>query len=298
MSNPTRSPRRVGAKRPLLLGAHMSIQGGVHRAVERGEKLGCTALQMFTRNNVQWRAAPLTDDGVARFREAWAASGIGPIVAHASYLIDLASTDERVAALSSEGLAIEFQRAGALGLRWVVLHPGSHLGAGEEAGLRQAAETARQALDASDDLPVGLLFETTAGQGTGLGYRFEQLAWLLDAVGRPERTGVCFDTCHAFAAGYDLRTPRAYRATMRELDRALGLERVHAVHLNDAKRELGSRVDRHAHIGRGEIGLEGFRCLMRDRRFAHVPKLLETPKEDAERDDWDAVNLAALRELA
>ncbi|MBM4040617.1 MAG: deoxyribonuclease IV [Planctomycetes bacterium] len=276
----------------------MSIQGGVHRAIERGEELGCTALQLFTRNNVQWRATPLTDGDCERFRQAWQRSRIGPIVAHANYLIDLASADERVAQLSLDGLIVEFRRAAALGIRWVVLHPGSHQGAGEEKGLRQAADLARRALDATSGLATGLLLETTAGQGTSLGHHFEQLAWLLAAIGAPDRLGVCLDTCHVFAAGYDLRTPDAYAATMAEFDRVVGLGRVQAIHLNDAKRELGSRVDRHEHLGRGRLGREAFRCLLRDPRFAAVPKLLETPKTDERGKEWDPVNLALLRRLA
>ena len=286
------------AARRLLLGAHMSIAGGLHRAIERGQKLDCTAIQLFTRNNVQWKAKPLTNEDVTRFREAWDVSGIGPIIAHSSYLIDLASTDERVRRLSLDGLIVEFQRAAAIGVPWVVLHPGHHLGAGEEAGLRQIAELANCAMQATSGMAVGLLLETTAGQGTCLGHRFEQLAWLLDAIEPSVRVGVCFDTCHVFAAGYDLRTRRAYQATMREFDRVIGLDRIQAFHLNDAKLGLGSRRDRHAHIGRGTLGREAFRCLMRDRRFAAVPKLLETPKEKRRGRDWDAINLATLRRLA
>ncbi len=276
----------------------MSIQGGVWRAVERGQELGCTALQRFTRNNVQWLAAPLTDDDCERFHEAWQRSGIGPIIAHANYLIDPASADERVARLSLDGLIVELRRAAALGIRWVVLHPGSHQGAGEEKGLRRAADLARRALDETSGLAAGLLLETTAGQGTSLGYRFEHLAWLLDAIGAPDRLGVCFDTCHVFTAGYDLRTAGAYAATVAEFDRVVGLRHIHAVHANDAKRELGSRVDRHEHIGRGKLGREAFRCLLRDPRFAGVPKLLETPKTDERGREWDRANLALLRRLA
>jgi len=285
-------------KRDLVLGAHMSIAGGLHRAIERGEKLRCTALQIFTRNNVQWKAKALTDEAVARFREAWEASGIGPIVAHASYLIGLASSNERVRRLSVDGLIVEFERAAALGVPWVVLHPGCHTGQGEEAGLRQVAQLATRALEATSELDVGLLLETTAGQGTCVGYSFENLARLLDTIEPGERLGVCFDTCHVFAAGYDLRTASAYKATMAEFDRVVGLERIGAVHVNDAKLGLGSRRDRHAHIGKGELGREAFRLLMRDQRFAAVPKLLETPKEDATRKDWDRVNLGTLRRLA
>jgi len=298
MVSPERPPRKPSKKASPLLGAHMSIQGGAHRAIERGQALGCTAIQMFTRNNIQWRAKPLTGDDVQRFRDAWAASAMGPLVAHANYLIDLASDDERVVRLSLDGLVVEFRRAAALGIPWVVLHPGCHKGAGEEAGLWQIAEMAARALDATSDLPVGLLLETTAGQGTALGYRFEQLAWLLGAIEPRGRVGVCFDTCHVFTAGYDIRTARGYRAVMREFDRVVGIDQIHALHVNDSKAELGSRVDRHEHIGRGKLGFAPFRRLMRDRRLARVPKLLETPKADNRRKEWDAINLATLRRLA
>jgi deoxyribonuclease-4 len=276
----------------------MSIGGGLSEAIERGREVGCTALQIFTRNNLRWAAPPLSDEEVARFREAWRASGIGPIVAHANYLINLASSERATARRSLEGLVTDLQRAAALGLRWVILHPGAHLGAGEDAGLRRAAGQASRALEQTSRLDVGLLLETTAGQGTCLGSRFEHLAGLLDAIACPQRMGVCFDTCHAFAAGYDLRTPAAYRATMRQLDHTVGLQRVHAIHLNDAKGDLGSHLDRHAHIGHGRLGLTPFRCILRDRRLRRVPKLLETPKRDDTRDDWDRVNLATLRDLA
>ncbi len=281
-----------------VLGAHMSIAGGVHRAIERGEALRCTALQLFTRNNVQWRAAPLAAEDCERFRTDWQRSHIGPIVAHANYLIDLASAHKLVARRSLDGLIVELQRAAALGIRWVVLHPGCHQGAGEEKGLSQAAELARRALDATSGLAAGVLLETTAGQGTALGHRFEHLAWLLDAIGAPDRLGVCLDTCHVFAAGYDLRTAAGYRAVMGEFDRVVGLDRIRAIHVNDSKRELGSRVDRHEHIGRGKLGRLAFQILMRDARFAEVPKLLETPKEDARGKCWDATNLSLLRRLA
>jgi deoxyribonuclease-4 len=284
--------------RTLLLGAHMSIQGGIHRAVERGADLGCTALQVFTRNNVQWHTKPLTDESVQRFREAWDASDIGPVVAHANYLINLAATDERFRRLSFEGLVTELRNAATLAIPWVILHPGNHMGQGEEAGLRQVAELANRALEETADCPAGLLLETTAGQGTCLGHTFEQLAWLLDTIEPDERLGVCFDTCHVFAAGYDLRTESAYRSTLRKLDRTVGLDRVRAFHLNDARRECGSRVDRHAHIGRGAIGLHAFGRILRSRRFAHVPKLLETPKHDEDGTAWDPINLATLRRLA
>jgi deoxyribonuclease-4 len=288
----------VAVTSKLLLGAHMSIQGGLYRAVERGAGYGCTALQLFTRNNVQWHPKPLTDAEAARFRAAHAASGIGPVVAHANYLINLASPDPAISDLSYEGLLTELRNAAALGIPWVVLHPGNHLGSGEEAGVRRVAELVRRALDATPSLPAGLLLETTAGQGTSLGGSFGQLANLLGRIGVPDRMGVCLDTCHVFAAGYDPRTERGYERVMAEFDRIIGLGRLGAFHVNDSVRDCGSRVDRHAHIGRGRLGLTPFRCLLRDPRFARLPKLLETPKSDATRDDWDALNLAVLRSLA
>jgi len=276
----------------------MSIQGGPHRAIARGVAVGCTALQLFTRNNLQWNAKPLAATDVDRFRMDWEESDIGPIVVHANYLIDLGSNESETAQRSIEGIVLDLERSAALGVPWVVLHPGFHLGDGEEAGLRRVADAARRALDLTDGLDAGILLENTAGQGTCLGHSFEHLAWLIDAIDVPERLGVCFDTCHAFAAGYDLRTRHAWRKTMREFDRIVGLERIQAFHLNDAKGELGSHADRHEHLGRGTLGTTPFHCLMRDRRFAGVPKLLETRKEDDERDDWDEISLALLRELA
>jgi len=299
-AGPAAQESLVSARRTrrLLLGAHMSIQGGHHRAIARGDALGCTALQLFTRNNLQWAAPPLTDDAIARFRDAWHGSSIGPVVAHASYLINLAATDRAIRRRALDGLILDFRRAAALGIPWVILHPGNHMGAGEAAGLRQVAGLAARALDAVADLPVGLLLENTAGQGTALGHRFDHLAALVDSIDVPAaRLGICIDTCHLHAAGHDIRTPRAYRATLRDLDRTIGLSRLHAIHLNDARGGLGSRLDRHEHIGRGTLGKSAFRSILRDRRLARVPKLIETPKKDERRKDWDRVNLRTLRRL-
>ncbi len=277
----------------MNLGAHMSIAGGLHLAFNHAVAAGCGVLQIFTKSSNQWRAKPLTDDDVARFEEARRRTGIRRVVAHDSYLINLASPDPALWKKSLDAFLVELERAERLGLDGLVFHPGAHMGAGEEAGLGRVAK----ALDAAHTRCRGYrcrtLIETTAGQGTSLGWRFEHLAGLLDRVRDPARVGVCLDTCHVFAAGYDLRTPSAYRATMRAFDRIVGLERIQAFHVNDSKRELGSRVDRHAHIGAGMIGLEGFRCLMNDRRFRRVPMILETEKEG----DMDRANLAALRGL-
>jgi len=216
------------------------------------------------------------------------------VIAHANYLIDLGKPSRERLRLSRLTLADELRRAHRLGIQWVVLHPGTHGGCGERRALRQIAEAINDVLAETADLASGILLETSAGQGTAIGYRFDHLAWLLDRCGPNERLGVCVDTCHLFAAGYDIRTPRAYHRTLRDLDRTIGLGAVRTIHLNDSRRELGSRVDRHAHIGRGEIGLEAFALFVREPRFAEVPKFIETPKEG----DWDRRNLATLRRLA
>jgi deoxyribonuclease-4 len=280
-------------QRPLLAGAHMSIAGGIHNAFAHGERAGCRTLQIFLKSNAQWRGRTLTDEDRELYRAAQGRSGITPVVAHSSYLINLASPVEALWSQSLAALVEEMERARFLGVPWLVLHPGAHMGDGCAAGVARVAAALNRALDTVPD--AGVLLENTAGQGSCLGHRFEELAAILDRVGPAERAGVCFDTCHAFAAGYDIRTPRGYRATMRDFDRLIGVRRIRAFHVNDCKRELGCRVDRHAHIGRGQIGLEAFRCLVNDPRFACVPKILETPKGKDLRED--RMNLATLRRL-
>jgi deoxyribonuclease-4 len=268
----------------------------VSLAPGRGRELGCDVIQIFVKSNNQWRAAPLRDAEVRAFREELAAHAIRCSFAHTSYLLNLASPDRGLRRKSLASFVVELERCERLGLAYLVLHPGSHVGDGEERGLARVAGALREALDRTGEARVAILVETTAGQGTNLGWRFEHLARLIDDVAGGDRVGVCLDTCHVFAAGYDLRTTEAYRATMRELDRVIGIRRVRAVHLNDSERDLGSRVDRHAHIGRGKIGREGFRLLLRDRRFRRIPMVLETPK--GERGEMDRKNLALLRRLA
>ena len=281
----------------MLFGAHMSIAGGMDRAVDRAQMVGCDALQVFTKNNNQWRAAPFRDGEVEAFRRRLRETGIGPVVAHDCYLINLAA---RAAPLWKKSLAafiVELDRCATLGIPYLVTHPGSHGGAGEAEGARRVAEALEAALMAVAGPMV--LLETTAGQGTSLGWRFEQLAAIRAAVGagaRP-RIGVCLDTCHLFAAGYDFRTPEGYRALRRALAATLGLDLVRAIHANDSKKALGSRVDRHEHIGRGQIGAAGFRQFVRDPAWRGVPMLLETPKEPDFR-RTDRRNLAVLRRLA
>ena len=280
-----------------LLGAHQSIAGGLHRAFDRILAVGGESLQIFTANQRQWRVRPPTAEDIRLFAEKWQACGQMPVASHGSYLINLAAVDPIAAAKSIAAFADELGRCLQLGLGFVVLHPGSHLGAGVEAGLEAVARNLDQALEQAGVPATGLkvLLETTAGMGTALGSRFAELGWLLGRSRYAHNLGVCIDTCHIFAAGYDLRDAAAYERTMDELEREVGLARVHFVHLNDSKKGLASRVDRHEHIGRGEIGDEGFRLLLNDPRFARHPMTLETPKGDDLAEDRE--NLARLRGL-
>jgi len=280
----------------MRLGAHMSIAGGVSKALERGHSIGCEAIQIFTRNQRQWRSKPLAPEEIERFKLKQEETGIRPVVAHDSYLINLGSPDEAMWQKSLQAYIIELQHCETLGIPYLVMHPGSHLGSGEEAGLCRIAEGLNRAHAATRGFGVISLLETTAGQGTNLGYCFEQLATIRETVKEVERVAVCFDTCHVFAAGYDLRTPEAYAATMAEFDRILGLDLLRCFHLNDSKKGLASRVDRHQHIGQGLLGLEPFRLLLNDPRFATLPGLLETPKGPKMLEDVE--NLRLLRSLA
>jgi len=277
-----------------LVGAHMSIAGGIHRAFERAADAGCRTLQIFLKNSTRWEARALMDEDRLLYRQAQERTGIAPVLAHASYLINLASPETDLQRRSRAALAGELERANFLGVPCLILHPGSHMGDGAARALARVARALDDVL-ARVPPPVRILLENTAGQGTSLGARFEELTAILERTRQPERIGVCFDTCHAFAAGYDLSSAEAYRTTMRELDRRVGLERIGAIHVNDSREALGSRIDRHEHIGRGRIGLEGFRALMNDRRFAHIPKIIETPKGPDLR--ADRMNLAVLRRL-
>jgi deoxyribonuclease-4 len=260
--------------------------------------MGCDCVQLFTKNNNQWRAKTIAPNEVERFRAALADTGVTHPLAHNSYLINLASPNAELWRKSVEAMVQELLRAAALRIPYVVAHPGAYTSGSEAAGLARIVE----ALDEIDlqtrATPVGCLLETTAGQGTAIGWRFEQLAAILAGVRNPDRLGVCFDTCHVFAAGYPLSSRRGYRATMREFDRLVGIGRIRAFHLNDSLRGRGSRVDRHAHIGHGQIGLEGFHALVRDRRFRKVPMYLETPKGRKGKQEWDRINLGVLRGLA
>jgi deoxyribonuclease-4 len=280
-----------------ILGAHKSIAGGYYKAVEAAAGGGCDCVQLFTKNNNQWRAKPLTDDDAARFQTALRELKITHPVAHDCYLINLAAPDEAMWRKSVEAFVVELLRAEHLGIPYLVTHPGAYTSTSEEAGLRRVIQALNEAHLQTAGIRAKCLLENTAGQGSSLGWRFEHLAAILDGVKDPDRLGVCLDTCHLFAAGYKLRSEKEYQATMRRFDRLVGSKLVKAFHLNDSKRELGSRVDRHEHIGEGKLGLEPFRHVLNDSRFAEVPMYLETPKGIREGQDLDVMNLATLRGL-
>jgi deoxyribonuclease-4 len=279
----------------------MSIAGGVHRAIERAEQVEATALQLFVKSSRQWTAKPLDPADVRTFRRRARRCGIAPYtLAHAGYLINLASPDDDLWRRSLAAFQDEIDRCAVLGVPYLVVHPGAHVGAGERAGIERVARALRRALGkrrtrCRGDRAVRVLLETTAGQGTNLGSRFEDLARILERSAVAEHLGVCFDTCHVLAAGYDIRTDRGCRETIATLDRIVGLEQLRAFHLNDSKFGPGSRRDRHEHIGRGEVGLAAFRRILNDRRFRDLPMVLETPKGEDLAEDRE--NLAVLRSL-
>jgi deoxyribonuclease-4 len=286
-----------GAGPMPYFGAHMSIAGGYYKALDAAAALGMTACQLFTKNNNQWRAKPLSEEDITAFRAAKRRSQLKGLIAHDCYLINLASPQEQLYRQSVEAFVIEMQRAEALGLDALVTHPGAFVDSTEEAGLQRVAEALDEVHQRCPRCRVRVLLETTAGQGSSLGHRFEHLAAILKRLREPNRVGVCLDTCHVFAAGYALAPRKEYLAAMRHFDRVVGLERIEAFHLNDSQKPLGSRVDRHAHIGRGKMGLEPFRLLVNDRRFRKHPMILETPKGEENGKNLDAINLATLRSL-
>ncbi len=277
-----------------LLGAHVSVAGGLDKAFARGVESGCTALQIFTKNANRWQVKPITASEASAFRQAWQESGIGPVMAHDAYLINLASPKSAVWEKSKVALRDELMRCAQLGITDLVMHPGAHLGTGIDVGLERIRQAFREILPETPH-EVRLLLENTAGQGSYFGGDFAHLAALLEGFDE-KRFGVCFDTCHAHAAGYDLSSEEGYAQTMAEFDRLVGLEQIKAFHLNDSLKTCGSKVDRHAHIGQGTIGRTGFASLMQDQRFVNIPMVLETPKGD--QNEMDLVNLALLQDLA
>ena len=276
------------------LGAHESVGGGLHLAFARIKQVGGDVLQIFTRNQRQWTPAELKAEEVRLYREAHEESGKITVASHGSYLVNFATAKEELLQKSTRAFVLELQRCQQLGIPYVVLHPGSHGGDGAEAGLDRFVAGLDGAIEQSKT-DVEVLVETTAGQGTGLGRSFEELAYILQNSRYSSQLGVCVDTCHIFAAGYDIRSVESYNATIQELDNQIGLQRVKFFHLNDSKKELGSRVDRHEHIGKGAIGLAGFKHLLNDSRFAGLPMTLETPKSDNLEEDRE--NLKTLRSL-
>ena len=280
----------------LMLGAHMSIAGGVSKALDRAASIGSNALQVFTKNNRKWAGPPIDENDVARWREEMPVDGICYAVSHASYLINLASSKDPLWTQSQRAHEDELRRAHAYGIPHVVLHPGAHTGSGAHAGMTRAAEALNHIHAVTPECADTVtLLEIMAGQGTVLGRNFGELRQIMEMVEDRERVGVCLDTCHAFAAGYDLRTETGYEAMMAEIEREIGLDAVKCLHFNDSKGGLGSHKDRHTHIGEGEIGLEGFRLIINDPRWDGIAMLLETPKgaDLAE----DVMNLARLCEL-
>jgi deoxyribonuclease-4 len=281
-----------------LLGAHCSIAGGYYKAVEEAQRVGCDVVQIFTKNNNQWRAKPIGDDEATLFANALAERKIAHPISHSSYLINLASPDEALRQKSIAGMVVELERADRLSIPYVVVHPGAFTTASVEAGIAAVAASIDEIHRQAKTARARVTLELTAGQGTCLGHTLGQLASIIKLTKRPERIGVCVDTCHAFAAGVDLRDRKTYLAFWREFDDLLGLDRLKAIHLNDSKRELGSRVDRHEHIGRGQMGPAAFRHVLTDKRFRHVPMYLETEKGDDDGEPWDVINLRTLRALA
>ena len=286
------------------LGAHLSIAGGLPRAVDRAEASGCQALQIFTKSAGQWRARELPPEEIALFRRRVRQTKIGPVVAHNSYLINLAAADPALRRMSIDALTGELDRAEALGLDGLVMHPGSYTSGTEAGGLRLIGDALAGLLASRPRGKTRILLEHTAGQGTNLGHRFEHLAAIIEYVGGSRRVGVCLDTCHLLAAGYDICSVEGYTDTFRQFGCIVGFARLKAFHLNDSRKPCGSRVDRHEHVGRGCIGLEPFRRLLNDARFARLPMLLETPKLDTPQtrrmsdvDPLDKMNLDVLRGL-
>lgn len=286
----------------MRLGAQMSVAGGLHNAFSRGDEVGCDSILIFTKSNRRWKAKPLTKEDIEQYREAASEyDHIWPVAVHASYLINIASPDSDLWEKSYRALKIEVERAAAIDAPFLTFHPGAYTDGNEETGLTNIARALNRLLEETADLDTIICLETMAGTGTTLGHRFEHLAHLIAETGGHERIGVCFDTCHVFAAGYDLRTPDAYDQTMTEFDSVVGLDRIHCFHFNDSRHELGSRKDRHAHIGEGHLGRQAFANLLNDSRWSGHPAHLETPKTEEDDDgakiEMDPINLKTLRDL-
>jgi deoxyribonuclease IV len=279
----------------MLLGAHMSVSGGLSLAFERAQSIGINTMQVFTKNQNRWEQKPASPEEITRWFAVQQTTGINPVVSHAAYLINMGSPDDALWNRSVNAMIDEVSRAEQLGILGVVIHPGAHMGAGEEAGIARIVTALDRVHASTPGYRTLTLLEATAGQGSALGYRFEQLRAMRQGAAEPDRVGFCFDTCHVFAAGYDIRTPESYAETMAEFDRLLGLDRLKCFHFNDSKKGLGARVDRHDAIGTGMLGVAPFGFILNDPRFTDVPMILETPKSEDMHEDLE--NLRVLREL-
>jgi len=281
----------------LLIGAHMSIGGGFFNSIYSGKELGCATIQIFTKSANQWKAKELTSEDIEKFKQAQKETGIVPVVGHDSYLINIGSGDKELLQKSREALLLELTRSEKLGLLYLVMHPGSN--PDEKEGIKRIANSLSWVHSKSKNYKTKICLETTAGQGSTIGHRFEQLAKIIDLTEENQKIGVCYDIAHTFEAGYDIRSQdafadkKAYEKTFKLFDKIIGLNRLKVIHMNDSKKDLGSRVDRHEHIGKGFIGLEAFRLILNDKRLEKIPKILETPKEE----DMDKKNLMILRNL-
>jgi deoxyribonuclease-4 len=279
----------------MLIGAHMSIAGGLFNAFAEGERKGCETIQIFVKSSNQWQAKPISDEDLEKYHQEQKRTGIGPVVAHDSYLINLGSPNPELLEKSRQAFLVELQRCEKLAITYLVTHPGSYLDSPEQSGIDRIAQSLTWLFEQTPDYRVKVALETTAGQGTNLGYTFEQLAEMIEKSGLPQRCVVCLDTCHAYAAGYDIANRDGYEQTWKAFERIIGLDKLAAIHLNDSKKGLGSRVDRHEQIGKGTLGQDVFGFIMQDARFKNIPKLLETPKGD--NDEMDEINLKLLRSL-
>ena len=276
-------------KEKLLLGAHTSASGGVASAIDLADKLGFTAMQIFSKNNNRWSAKPFSEKEIYDFKTKLSASGIRFTVVHDSYLINLCASSSEILEKSRTAYIDELNRCEQLGIPYLNFHPGAHGGAGEKEGIKLIAESLNIAHEKTKGFKVSSMIEVTAGQGTALGYSFEQVREMIDLVDEKERVSVCIDTAHVFAAGYDIKSPEGYQKTIKEFDDIVGLDLLKCFHMNDSKKALGSRVDRHEHIGKGFIGKEGFRNIMNDKRLEHIPKILETPKGKEQLEDVENI---------
>jgi len=279
----------------MLFGAHESISGGVFTAIERGKHATCDTIQMFNKGNNQWKAKKLESEEIDKFFKAIEDTGVTASTSHTSYLINIASPDKKLNAVSCKSLKEEMERCNLLRIPNLVMHPGSHVDTGEEEGIKRISSNLNKLFDELENNSVVLLLETTAGQGSHLGYNFEQIAQMIDGVEDKNHVGVCMDTCHIFAAGYPITDSKDYKATMNKFDDTVGLDKLRIIHMNDSMKEFGSKKDRHEHIGKGHIGLEGFRNIVNDKRLSKIPMILETHKEEDLKDDIE--NLRVLRSL-